>query len=117
MAIAFRRVTSAPLDAFEAAAPDGVAIGIVGESGSGKSRLLRLAAGVEMPASGRVHASGCGRLLGPTDPLENLDRIPARGVLSIDGAFAAQDLFARERAIVTINLLRRRGVTTLLVSH
>jgi len=70
MAIAFRRVNSAPLAEFDAAAPDGVVIGIVGENGSGKSRVLRLAAGVEMPQAGRAEASGCGRLLGPADALD-----------------------------------------------
>jgi hypothetical protein len=118
MAIAFRRVTSAPLVEFDAAAPDGVVIGILGENGSGKSRLLRLAAGVEMPQSGRVEASGCGRLLGPADALEvdALD-LAGRGVLAIDNTFAGHDLFVRERAAIGIGQLRRRGASTLLVSH
>jgi energy-coupling factor transporter ATP-binding protein EcfA2 len=118
MAIAFRRVTSAPLVEFDAAAPDGVVIGIVGENGSGKSRLLRLAAGVELPQSGRAEASGCGRLLGPADTLDlgALDLGP-RAVLAIDNTFARHDLLVRERAAITIGALRRRGITTLLVSH
>ena len=45
MALAFRSVTSAPLENFDAAAPDGAVIGIMGENGAGKGRLLRLAAG------------------------------------------------------------------------
>lgn len=118
MAIAFRRVTSAPLAEFDAAAPDGVVIGVLGENGSGKSRLLRLAAGLEIPQSGRVEASGCGRLLGPEDALDlaALD-LPARGVLAIDNTFARHDLFVREQAAIGIGQLRRRGMTTLLVSH
>jgi lipopolysaccharide transport system ATP-binding protein len=117
MAIAFRRVSSAPLADFDAAAPDGVVIGIVGENGSGVSRLLRLAAGVEAPQSGKVQASGCGTLLGPLDALDlaNL-RVPPGGVLSIDHTFASHDLLTRERAAISIGALRRRGITTLLAS-
>jgi ABC-type methionine transport system ATPase subunit len=113
MAIAFRRVTSAPLQEFDAAAPDGVVVGITGENGSGKSRLLRLAAGSERPASGTVEVSGAARLLGPGDPL---DLAPAP-VLLIDQTFARHDLVARERAAIALTRLRRAGVTTLLVSH
>jgi len=118
MAIAFRRVNSAPLAEFDAAAPDGVVIGIVGENGSGKSRVLRLAAGVEMPQAGRAEASGCGRLLGPADALDLAAlEIAPRGVLAIDNTFARHDLLVREQAAIGIDLLRRRGITTLLVSH
>ena len=118
MAIAFRRVTSAPLAEFEAAAPDGVVIGLIGENGSGKSRLLRLAAGVEAPQAGRVEASGCGRLLGPADGLDlgALD-LGLRGVLAIDNTFARHDALVRERAAITIGMLRRRGITILLVCY
>ncbi|HKE26613.1 MAG TPA: Wzt carbohydrate-binding domain-containing protein [Bryobacteraceae bacterium] len=118
MGIAFRRITSAPLAEFEAAAPDGVVIGIIGENGSGKSRLLRLAGGVDVPQSGRVEASGCGRLLGPADGLElGVLDLGLRGVLCIDNTFARHDLLVRERAAIMIGRLRRRGITTLLVSH
>jgi ABC-type polysaccharide/polyol phosphate transport system ATPase subunit len=58
MALAFRRVSSKPLQDFDAAVPDGVVIGIIGENGSGKGRLLRLAAGIELPASGTIERSG-----------------------------------------------------------
>jgi ABC-type transport system involved in cytochrome c biogenesis ATPase subunit len=75
MALAFRRVTCAPLREFEAAAPDGVVVGIIGENGSGKTRLLRLAARLDRPESGVVEAGGPARLLGPDDPL-NLARPP-----------------------------------------
>ena len=54
MALAFRHVSAPPLRDFDAAAPDGVVIGVIGEDGAGKGRLLRLAAGVEKPASGAV---------------------------------------------------------------
>jgi len=60
MALAFRRVTSEPLRDFDAAVPDGVVIGVIGENGSGKGRLLRLAAGIELPAAGAVERSGAG---------------------------------------------------------
>ena len=88
-------------------------VGIVGESGSGKSHLLRLAAGLETPASGSVKASGNVRWLGPDDPL-NLAPAP---VLLIDRTFGHQDLVVRERAAVALDRIRRAGATTLVVSH
>ena len=88
MALAFRHVTSAPLENFDAAAPDGAVVGIIGENGSGKSRLLRLAAGMDTPASGTIKASGDVRWLGPDDAL-NLAPAP---VLLIDHTFGHQDL-------------------------
>jgi energy-coupling factor transporter ATP-binding protein EcfA2 len=113
MALAFRRVTSAPLSDFDAAAPDGVVIGIIGEDGSGKTRLLRLAAGLDQPDSGTVEVSGPARLLGPGDAL-SLSPSP---VLLIDRTFARHDLLVRERAAIALDRLRRSGSTTLLVSH
>jgi lipopolysaccharide transport system ATP-binding protein len=118
MAISFPRVTGARLQEFEAAAPDGVVIGIMGENGSGKSSLLRLAAGLEAPVSGKVEASGSRRLLGPSDALDLAAlELPDGSVLSVDNTFAGHDLLVRERAAVGIDWLRRRGFTTLLVSH
>jgi len=113
MALTFRRVTSSPLREFDAAAPDGVVIGIVGECGAGKGRLLRLAAGVEHPDSGTVERSGAARLLGPLDKLD----LSAAAVLLIEHTFAAQDAVARERAAIALDGLRRAGTTVLLVSH
>jgi lipopolysaccharide transport system ATP-binding protein len=113
MAIAFRRVSSAPLADFNAAAPDGVTIGIAGGRGSGKGKLLRLAAGVEKPSSGSVEASGPARLLRPGDAL---DLAPA-AVLCIDQALALEDALARERAAIQLDSARRAGATTLLASH
>jgi ABC-type sulfate/molybdate transport systems ATPase subunit len=113
MAIAFRRVTSPPLVEFDAAAPDGAAIGVIGEDGSGKSRLLRIAAAVEQPVSGCVEVSGAARLLGPDDPL---DVAPA-AVLLIDQTFARHDPFARARAAIALDRLCRGGATVLVASH
>ena len=113
MALVFRRVTSAPLVEFDAAAPDGAVIGVVGENGAGKSVLARLAGGVEQPASGEVESHGGARLLGPDDPL-NLAPAP---VLAIDHTFARHDPLVRERAAVAIDRLRQTGSTILLVSH
>jgi lipopolysaccharide transport system ATP-binding protein len=118
MAISFQGVTSAGLREFEAAAPDGVVIGILGQHGSGKSSLLRLAAGLELPTSGWVEASGRRSMLGASDALDlAASYIPDGGVLCLDNTFAGHDLLTRERAAVEIGRLRRRGVTTLLVSH
>lgn len=113
MALAFRRVSSPPLQDLDLAVPDGVVIGIIGENGSGKSLLLRLAAGLEKPASGEVEVSGTPRLLGPGDAF---DSAPAP-VLLLDQTLARQDAFARERAVMAIEGLRRAGSTVLLVSH
>ena len=103
MAIRFRNVTSGPLRGFDAAAPDGVVIGVVGENGSGKGRLLRVAAEME-PAA---------RYIGPGDPLD-LSPVP---VLLIDHAFAQADAIVRGRAAAALHQLRRAGGTALIVSH
>ena len=113
MAIAFRRVCSAPLVDFDAAAPDGVVIGIIGEDGAGQARIVRLAAGMERPSSGAVEASGAVRYLGLVDPLN----LPATPVLMIDHTFARHDALVRERAAIALDRLRRSGSTVLLVSH
>jgi lipopolysaccharide transport system ATP-binding protein len=113
MALAFRRVTSAPLQEFDAAAPDGAVIGIIGENGSGKSRLLRLAAGVERPVSGTVEVSGAARVLRADDALD----LSPSPILLIDQTFARCDLLARHRAAIAFDRMRREGVTALVVSH
>jgi lipopolysaccharide transport system ATP-binding protein len=111
--LVFRGVSSAPLDNFDATAPDGTVVGIIGENGSGKSRLLRVAAGAEPTTAGAVKASGDVKLLGPNDAL-NLASAP---VLLIDQTFARQDAVVRERAAVAMDRIRRAGATVLLVSH
>ncbi|MCU1238513.1 MAG: ATPase [Candidatus Solibacter sp.] len=113
MALAFRNVTSAPLQNFDAVAPDGTVVGIIGENGAGKSHLLRTAAGLEATSAGSIKASGDIKFLGPNDPL-NLAPAP---VLLIDRTFGAQDLLVRERAAVALDRIRRAGATTLLVTH
>jgi lipopolysaccharide transport system ATP-binding protein len=113
MAVAFHRVSAPPLIDFDAAAPDGAVIGILGEDGSGKGHLLRVAAGIEKPASGSVERSGAASLIGPADALE---LAPAPLVL-IEHTFARHDAFTRERAAIGLDGLRRAGSTTLLVSH
>jgi len=113
MALVFRGVTCAPIDNFDAIAPDGTIVGIIGDSGSGKSRLLRLAAGVDKPAPGVVKASGDAKLLGPEDPL-NLAPSP---VLLIDQTFARHDALVRDRALIALDRIRRAGATILIVSY
>jgi lipopolysaccharide transport system ATP-binding protein len=112
MALAFRRVSAPPLVEFDAAAPDGVVIGVIGENGSGKGRLLRLAAAREEPAAGAVEAPAAA-FLSADGPL---DLTPAR-VLCIEHTFARQDAVVREQAAITLDKLRRSGSTILLVSH
>lgn len=113
MAIRFRRVTSSPLQEFDAAAPDGVVIGIVGDDDSGARRLLRLAAGLEAPASGEIERSGAARLLAPGDPLD----FGRARVLLADHAFALQPPFARECGAIALRGLCRGGATALVASH
>jgi len=113
MSLVFRSLTSAPLDNFEAIAPDAAIIGVIGENGSGKSRLLRVTAGLEKAATGLVKASGEVKYLGPDDPL-NLTPAP---ILLIDQTFARQDQVVRERAAVALDRIRRAGATVMLVSH
>jgi lipopolysaccharide transport system ATP-binding protein len=113
MAIAFRAVTCAPLENFEATAPDGAVVGIIGDSESGKSRLLRVAAGMERPSSGSVKASGNVKYLAPNDPL-NLAPAP---VLLIDQTFNQQDMLVRDRAAVALDRIRRAGATTLFTTN
>jgi lipopolysaccharide transport system ATP-binding protein len=113
MSLVFRGVSCAPLDNFDATAPDGTVVGIIGENGSGKSRLLRVAAGVEPTTAGLVKASGDVKLFGPDDPL-NLTPSP---VMLIHHTFARQDAVVRECAAVALDRIRRAGATVLLVSH
>ena len=107
MAIVFR------LADLDAAAPDGVTIGLVGGEGSGIGKLLRLAAGIEKPAAGSVEASGNVRLIGAGEALD----FRHAAVLCLDHALALADLAARERAAIALDSLRRGGATTLLASH
>jgi len=113
MAIEFRNVSLPPLDDLSAAAPDGAVIGIVGENGAGKRALLRLAAGVEKPATGEVLAPDARRLLGPSDPLN----LAPADLLLLDNTLAHHDALRRAQAAVELERLRRAGTTVLLVSH
>jgi energy-coupling factor transporter ATP-binding protein EcfA2 len=110
MSLAFRNVTSAPLDNLDVVAPDGTVVGIVGENGSGKSRLLRLAAGLETPASGTVKASGNVRWLGPDDAL-NLAPAPVLRVETV-GESGKPTMVWRsgERAVVRVAVRFREAV-------
>jgi lipopolysaccharide transport system ATP-binding protein len=113
MSISFRHVTRAPLEQFDAVAPDGAIIGIVGEDRSGKSTLLRLALGAEPPASGELEAPPRRRMLGPDDALN----FAPVDVLLLDDTLARHDLLVRERMAVALDRLRSAGTTTLLISH
>jgi lipopolysaccharide transport system ATP-binding protein len=99
MPLAFRHVTSDPLCEFDASVPGGVVIGIIGENGSGKGRLLRLAAGIEIPASGKVERSG------------------AEPVVLFGETLASQDALEREKAALAFDGLRRAGKTVFFISH
>lgn len=96
MAITFHRVTCPPLHDFDAAAPDGVVIGILGENGCGAGELLRLASGIDQPSAGKVEA---------------------RSVVALDHTLAHLDAFERERTAASLDRLRRSGSTVLFASH
>ena len=113
MAIAFKKATLAPLQAFTANAPNSALIGVIGETGSGKRSLLRLAAGLEKPASGSVSAGKTQRYLGPSDEL-NFEPVDT---LVLEHTLARHDAIAREQAASALSRCRSRGSTILLVSH
>jgi lipopolysaccharide transport system ATP-binding protein len=85
----------------------------VGEDGAGGRELLRLAAGLEAPTEGWVEAPAKRRLLGAADALELDDA----GLLLLDHALATRDQVTRAHAAMKLVLLRRKGVTVLLLSH
>ena len=113
MAIAFKKMTLAPLESFSANAPDSAIIGLIGENGSGTRALLRAAAGQVSPASGSVSAGKTRRYLGPND---ELDFSPA-DVLLLENTLGRHDAFAREQAVAALGRCRRQGSTILFVSH
>ncbi len=113
MAIEFRQVTFPPLEELDIAAPGGAIIGIIGEDGAGKLSLLRLAAGLEQPASGEVIAGNSRRFIGAGDPLN----LAAVETLALDHALAKHDALVRARAAIGLERLRRSGATILVVSH
>ena len=113
MAIAFDKVTLAPLQAFTATAPDSAVIGIIGENGSGKRALLRVAAGQEIAAAGSVAAGKIRRYLGPGDEPD----FSEADLILLENTFAGQDALGREWAATAIERCRRQGATILLVSH
>jgi lipopolysaccharide transport system ATP-binding protein len=113
MAIEFRNVHFPPLEALNIAAPDRAVIGLIGEKASGESAVMRLAAGLDAPASGEVIRDGSCRYLALTD---TLNLAPVR-LLLIDHAFAQADALVRGRALVALDRLRTNGATVLLASH
>ncbi|MDQ6706181.1 MAG: Wzt carbohydrate-binding domain-containing protein [Acidobacteriota bacterium] len=111
--IRFDKVSLGPLIEFDAAAPDGSIIGILGEDGAGAELLLRMAAGLEKPASGSVLSPASRRLLGPGDSL-NFEKVAA---LLLNQTLARHDWVTRGRAAMALEGLRRTGCTVLMVSH
>lgn len=111
--IRFEKVSLGPLVEFDAAAPDGSIIGIVGEDGSGARLLLRIAAGIEKPTSGKVLCPSSRRMLGRDDTL-NFEKVEA---LLLDHPLAGHDWVVRGRAAIALEGSRRSGSTILLVSH
>ena len=98
MAIAFKKVTLAPLQAFTADAPNSALIGVIGENGSGKRALLRLAAGLDAPSSGSVSAGKTRRFLGPSDELS----FDPADTLLLEHTLARHDAVAREQAAAAL---------------
>lgn len=113
MAIHFRGVTHSPLSGVTISAPDRSIIGIIGLEGSGKAALLRLAAGLENPATGAIDAPANRRLI---QLGESLNFSPVE-LLALDAALSCQDALVRERACLNLERLRRSGSTILFASH
>lgn len=113
MAVAFHEICCPPVETFTASALDGVVIGIVGEDGSGGRELLRVAAGLDKPASGTVEAPAARRLLRAGDALD----FTGAGLLLLDHALDARDSLARVQAATDLVQARRAGATALLLSH
>jgi lipopolysaccharide transport system ATP-binding protein len=113
MAISFREVAGADFGPFSAGAPDGAIIGVIGADSPGLERLLRLATGLELPASGELIATEPRRFIGLGGAL-NLG--PA-GTLALHHALASRDALVRFRVRVGLERLRRGGATILLLSH
>ncbi len=109
----FLDVTAAPLEHLTIHAPPAAVIGIVGLEDEGPAILLRLAAGVEQPASGKVECAGRRALMHPADLL----RIPDVKLLLIHQALALCDALESARCVARIHALRRNGATVLLYSH
>ncbi|MDQ6663739.1 MAG: hypothetical protein M3Z23_05055, partial [Acidobacteriota bacterium] len=89
--IRFDKVSLGPFIAFDAAAPDGSIVGILADDGAGAELLLRMAAGLETPASGKVLGPASRRLLGPGDSL-NFEKVEA---LLLNQTLAGHDWVAR----------------------
>jgi ABC-type nitrate/sulfonate/bicarbonate transport system ATPase subunit len=113
MALEFRDVTLAPIEAFRAMAPAGVIIGVIGDKGSGATELLKLAGGAVQPTQGQVIADPQRRYVALG---ETLNLAPA-AVLALDQALATQDALVRVRTLTGLDRLRRNGSTILLSSH
>lgn len=111
--IDFQDVRHAPLRGLTVSAPAGAVIGLLGERDSGETALLRLASGLDQPASGHVQRTGTARYLSVTDAL-NLDPVDT---LLLDHTFAQADALVRARALVALDHLRAGGATVLLASH
>ncbi|MGC8792701.1 MAG: Wzt carbohydrate-binding domain-containing protein [Bryobacteraceae bacterium] len=113
MAVEFLEVSHPPLSGLTVVAPEGAIVGLVGEDAAGARALLRLAAGLEQPARGRVNAPASRRYVGPLDPLS----LGPVEVLALDHALACRDAVVRARAAIGLERLRRSGTTVLLASH
>ena len=113
MPIEFREVSFGPLTGLNAGAPAHAIIGLIGEKGCGASELLRLAAGVDVPASGEISGPAERRYAGPQDPVS-----PAPvDLLALDHSLGKYDAVVRARTCVSLDLLRRAGATVMVAAH
>jgi len=113
MPIEFRDVSFGTLSGLTVTAPARAIIGLIGEKGSGVSELLKLAAGLEQPASGEISAPPERRYAGPQDPVS-----PSPvDLLALDHSLAKYDAVVCARTCVSLDQLRRSGATVLVASH
>ncbi len=113
MSLILRGAATPYLQPFTKEAPSGVIIGVIGDDTAAIDSLLRIAAGLDQPASGTVEATAPQRWLGPADAFI----LAPAGLMALFHTFSMHGALIRARAILGLERLRKSGATILLASH
>jgi lipopolysaccharide transport system ATP-binding protein len=113
MGIEFRAASLAPLSELTVNAPPGAVIAVVSDDPAAQRLLLRLATGQAHPTSGTVKAPISARYFAPLDAL---DFEPADAI-AVDHTLAACPAIPLDRALRSLERLRRDGATIFLATH